>query len=968
MDPLSSSSRCPGCARPLDPGRAQGLCPRCLLARAAFGTGPEPSGPTVPPPSVEAVAAAFPQLEVTGLIGRGGMGVVYRARQKSLDRWVALKLLAPGREQDPAFAERFAREARALAALNHPSIVTVHDFGFASSPSAGEPGGFYFLLMEFVDGVNLRQAMQAGRFTPEQALAIVPPVCAALQFAHERGIVHRDIKPENLLLDKDGRVKIADFGIAKMLGAAATGPGPGPVDAVATPDAPVSVAGPTQVSAAGTPQYMAPEQREAGGRSDHRADIYSLGVVLYELLTGELPGARLEPPSHKVQIDVRLDEIVLRALAVRPEMRFATAGDFRAQLDTVTSTPRPGSYATAAPSAPRPLRSTTAILTTPEALRTLEGQFFAFRSRGQLVLDEQRLTHLRDGDQTVIPLAAVRDVSIEQYPRGMNPAGIHFVGVRYEEAGQIRHAVISPMKGLFALPSTWNALVAEWHRAIRDAVTSATGKEPGTTPCGVLPGPVGTAGIRTFTVIASVVPMLTFFFTLMMFRSPRKEGEGIHLLLFLLAMVAGGIVARQLLWSWFQKPEPAGPVTFGPWCRAAGTLMVIGALAGGAALTANDRSKAHAEAAEAAVRLKTVQMQEAAVRVRLHQVDVRSVGARTEAERIKDGEERDRLGRERDALILSGQAMERAMAQGKPRRTGWAELLPVLPLALAGLWLFVRSRPPRGTQETSSPGMRWLGAALLSLGLLTGGVGVWLGIEVSREISTGSGWNPTPAEAFFTFAIWMLSIGSLVGGSVAMAFARPRSGTGGLRRDTGTVLLVLGGLCPATAVAYLATALPTYLATSRFQIDDTQAWLGLPALWERTPLGRDPALRLVPIRLTRLFELRATDITPEGALGRAEEAFQTLRTDKIGAGLLLIDRPVKPIRPVGPNNVGVMTAAILGCILLGLPGLWLIGRRGLLLVSLGLLIVMAAGGAASVLYLTGQPATPMPTMVPEPSR
>ena len=893
MDPLSSSSRCPGCARSLDPGRAQGLCPRCLLARAAFGTGPEPSGPTVPPPPIEAVAAAFPQLEVTGLIGRGGMGVVYRARQKSLDRWVALKLLAPGREQDPAFAERFAREARALAALNHPSIVTVHDFGFATSPSAGEPGGFYFLLMEFVDGVNLRQAMQAGRFTPEQALAIVPPVCAALQFAHDRGIVHRDIKPENLLLDKDGRVKIADFGIAKMLGAAASGPVPGPADAVATPDAPSSVAGPTQVSAAGTPQYMAPEQREAGGRSDHRADIYSLGVVLYELLTGELPGARLEPPSHKVQIDVRLDEIVLRALAVRPEMRFATAGDFRAQLDTVAATPRPGNSAAPSPSvSPRPLRSTTAILTTPEALRTLEGQFFAFRSRGQLVLDEQRLTHLRDGDQTVIRLAAIRDVSIEQYPRGMNPAGIHFVGVRYEDAGQIRHAVISPMKGLFALPSTWNALVAEWHRAIRDAVTSATGKEPGSTPCGALPGTVGTAGIRMVMVIAAVVPMLTLFFSLMMFRSPRKEGEGMHLLFFLLAMVVGGFVARQLLWRWFRKPEPAGPVTFGPWCRVAGTLMVIGAVAGGAVLTA------------------------------------------------------------------------------KTRRTGWVDLLPVVPLALAGLWLFVRSRPPRGTQGRSSPWMRWLGAALLSLGLLTGGVGVWASIEVSREISTGSGWNPTPAEAFFTFAIWLLSIGSLVGGSVAMAFARPRSGTGGWRRDAGVVLLVLGGLCPATAVAYLAAALPTYQAKSFFQIDDTQAWLELQALWDRTPLGRDPALRLVPIRLTRLFELRATDTTPEGALRRAEEAFQTLRTDKIGAGLVLIDTPVKPTRAVGPNYWMVMSNAILGSILLGFPGLWLIGRRGLLMVSLGLLIVMAAGVAASVLSMTGQPAPPPPTLlrVPEPSR
>ena len=150
--------------------------------------------PTLTP---EELAPHFPQLEIIECLGRGGMGVVYKARQKSLNRLVALKLLAPERADDPQFAERFAKEAQALAALNHPNIVTVYDFGQA--------GGFYFLLMEFVDGVNLRQAMKASRFTPEQALGIVPPVCEALQYAHEHGIVHRDIKPENLLLDKAGR-------------------------------------------------------------------------------------------------------------------------------------------------------------------------------------------------------------------------------------------------------------------------------------------------------------------------------------------------------------------------------------------------------------------------------------------------------------------------------------------------------------------------------------------------------------------------------------------------------------------------------------------------------------------------------------------------------------------------------------------------------------------------------------------
>jgi predicted Ser/Thr protein kinase len=331
----NDSKRCPRCGAALTAEAPQGLCPKCLAAGLAAPTDPgtAPHGTKIlqPAPALDAVRAAFPQLEVLELIGRGGMGVVYKARQKSLNRPVALKLLAPERVTDAKFAERFIHEAQALARLSHPNIVTIHDFGQA--------GGFYFLLMEFVDGVNLRQAMKAGRFTPEQALAIVPPVCEALQYAHDRGIVHRDIKPENLLLDKDGRVKIADFGIAKILGADAAplSPSLSPSQGERVPAGRERGNEPTLASAAGTPQYMAPEQREHH-RTDHRADIYSLGVVLYELLTGELPGQRLEAPSRKVQIDVRLDEIVLRALEMRPELRYQTAEEFRSQVKTISQT------------------------------------------------------------------------------------------------------------------------------------------------------------------------------------------------------------------------------------------------------------------------------------------------------------------------------------------------------------------------------------------------------------------------------------------------------------------------------------------------------------------------------------------------------------------------------------------------------------------------------------------------------
>jgi tRNA A-37 threonylcarbamoyl transferase component Bud32 len=268
------------------------------------------------------VATAFPQLEVLEMIGQGGMGSVFKVRQPKLDRFAALKLLPQKLASDPAFAARFEREARLLAKLNHPNIVAVYDYGLS--------GDFFYLLMEFVDGVNLRQAMRAGRFEPRQALGIVPKICEALQYAHDEGVLHRDIKPENILLDAKGRVKLVDFGIAKLTAEADVGHGNSPITDAAFTQAGFQL---------GTPSYMAPEQRDHPADVDHRADIYSLGVVFYELLTGELPSGGVIRPSEKSGADPRVDAIVQQALEKERERRQHSAGEMRTQVQTIGDGP-----------------------------------------------------------------------------------------------------------------------------------------------------------------------------------------------------------------------------------------------------------------------------------------------------------------------------------------------------------------------------------------------------------------------------------------------------------------------------------------------------------------------------------------------------------------------------------------------------------------------------------------------------
>ncbi len=272
---------------------------------------------SLPPGSTQGAAAAgselakaFPNLEITGLIGQGGMGAVYKARDPKLDRFVALKVLRSDLPDDPTFAERFTREARAQASLNHPNILSVYDFG--------ESQGHYFLVTEYVDGADLRQLMKMGKLSALEALRMVPQICDALQFAHSRGVVHRDIKPENILIDQQGHVQIADFGLAKILGGDDTARG-------------MTLTRTEQ--ALGTPHYMAPEQMMGAGGVDHRADIYSLGVVIYEMLTGQLPIGRFDPPSTAAGTGKALDEVVLRALAQAVDRRYQNISEVKTDVE-----------------------------------------------------------------------------------------------------------------------------------------------------------------------------------------------------------------------------------------------------------------------------------------------------------------------------------------------------------------------------------------------------------------------------------------------------------------------------------------------------------------------------------------------------------------------------------------------------------------------------------------------------------
>ncbi len=270
------------------------------------------------PPTAEELDAQLRGFNVEKLLGRGGMGAVYQARQISLDRTVAIKILPPEFAEDPAFASRFEREAKSLAQLNHPNIVHIHDFGKTDA-------GHYFFVMEFVDGTDFHHLIQAGQLDAIGALNAVSQICDALAYAHSQGYVHRDIKPANVFLNTQGMAKVGDFGLAKIIGTDTVTP---------SADPSLTVSG----VAMGTPFYSSPEQ-SAGLPVDQRADIYSLGVMFYEMLTGQIPRGHFEPPSKRVQIDVRIDDVVLRAMANEPEMRYQSAPEMQSEVDVIRTSP-----------------------------------------------------------------------------------------------------------------------------------------------------------------------------------------------------------------------------------------------------------------------------------------------------------------------------------------------------------------------------------------------------------------------------------------------------------------------------------------------------------------------------------------------------------------------------------------------------------------------------------------------------
>lgn len=261
---------------------------------------PTPHQPPFDVPSVEEMAELLPQYTFEKLAAFGGMGAVYKAKQQSLDRPVAIKILPPEFGAEPEFADRFKAEARAMAKLNHTHIVAVYDFGITKS-------GHLYLVMEWVQGHTLHEIIQKGSVPLKRAAHLAVQLCDALSYAHTHKILHRDIKPGNIMVTEDDQVKVADFGLARP------------------------ITGEAEENPYGTPDYAAPEILGKGA-VDQRVDIFAAGVVLYEMLTGRVPQQPRRPVTDFAPVSPRWDELIGKATHPEPEKRFQDARDFRAQI------------------------------------------------------------------------------------------------------------------------------------------------------------------------------------------------------------------------------------------------------------------------------------------------------------------------------------------------------------------------------------------------------------------------------------------------------------------------------------------------------------------------------------------------------------------------------------------------------------------------------------------------------------
>lgn len=279
-------------------------------------------------PDVSDLAPFFPGYEIQGLIATGGMGAVYGAVQKSLDRTVAIKILPTELSKDAAFCAGFEAEAKAMARLNHPNLIGVYDFG--------EVNGMLFIIMEFVPGQSIYHSAYGIAIDPKEVIRLVTGICDGLAHAHENGILHRDIKPSNILLDLNAQPKIGDFGLAR------------PIERKIEEGEEIF----------GTPHYTAPEVVEAPHTVDYRADIFSVGVLLHELLTGKLPADDPRPASVICRCSPRFDAIIRRATQPVPAARYASAKELAAELRAIEASMTLGSARTTPNAGPRPARPT----------------------------------------------------------------------------------------------------------------------------------------------------------------------------------------------------------------------------------------------------------------------------------------------------------------------------------------------------------------------------------------------------------------------------------------------------------------------------------------------------------------------------------------------------------------------------------------------------------------------------------